>query len=144
MEVKILRHNYSQKLEMQIPQENIYTGLEIKPTIDEELKELSKYYSFRKINNLKEYLKKDERLIPYIKSITPTIMEYFPKHRKYLTYCIDPEFKDWDSVKICVIGNDSLFEQEHELMNKINDEILNSIEYPIEVKNLISVRMWWL
>ena len=62
----------------------------------------------------------------------------------YLTYCTDPEFKELSSARICVIGNDSMFEDEHELMNELKKEIIYSTEYPVEVKSLISVRMWWL
>jgi hypothetical protein len=88
-------------------------------------------------------MKKDDRLIPYIHSITPLIKEYFPNHRKYLTYCIDPEFEELNCAKICVIGNDSLFEEEHALMNRLKKEIIYSTDYPVEVKSLISVRLWW-
>lgn len=139
-----MNHHYSQKLEMQIPKENTYTGLTKTPNIDSELEKLSKNYSLRKINELREYLKKDNRLVPYIHSITPLIKKYFPNKKIYLTYCIDPEFEELNSVKICVIGNDSLFEEEHALMNALNEDLLYSTEFPVEVKNLISVRLWWL
>ena len=105
---------------------------------------LSKYYILRKTDELKEYLKRDERLIQYIKFITPIIRKYFSERKIYLTYCIDPEFEELNDVKICVIGNDSSFEDEHELMNNLNDELLHSTEFPVEVKSLLSVRMWWL
>ena len=45
---------------------------------------------------------------------------------------------------ICIIGQDDLFEEEHKQMNNLIDEILYSNEYPVEIKSLISVRMWWL
>lgn len=45
---------------------------------------------------------------------------------------------------ICVIGKENKFEEEHDKMNALTDDILYSTEYPLEVKNLISVRMWWL
>ena len=139
-----MKQNFSQRLEMQIPQEKTYFGHVNTPNIDEELEKLSKNYTLRKINELKEYLTMNERLIPYIHSITPLIKEYFPDHRIYLTYCIDPEFNELNSAKICVIGNNSLFEEEHELMNSLNDKLLYSNEYPVSVKSLISIRMWWL
>lgn len=138
-----MQQNYSQRLEMQIPQENAYIGIINTRNIDADLEELSKNYTLRKTDELKEYLQK-ERLIPYILSITPLIKEYFPNKKIYLTYCVDPEFKELNNAKICVIGNDSLFEEEHELMNKLKKEIICSTEFPVEVKSLISVRMWWL
>lgn len=78
---------------MQIPQENTYVGLANTTNMDQELENLSKDYELHKIDELKEYMKKDDRLIPYIHSITPLIKEYFPNHRKYLTYCIDLNLK---------------------------------------------------
>jgi hypothetical protein len=45
---------------------------------------------------------------------------------------------------ICVIGNDSAFEKERELMNRLNEELLYSSEFSVHVKSLISVRLWWL
>ena len=72
-----MHQNYSQRLEMQIPQENMYTGLENVAEIDE-LEKLSKNYTLRKTNELKEYMEEHNQLIPYINSITPIIKEYFP------------------------------------------------------------------
>ena len=138
----IMQQNYFQRLEMQISQENINTGLE--NSLNYELEKLSKKYNLRRVNELKEYIVKDEMIIPYINSITPLIMEYFPDNKRYLTYCTDPEFEELSKAKICIIGNDSLFEEERELMSALNDEILYLKNYSTHVKNLISVRLWWL
>ena len=89
-------------------------------------------------------MKKDDRLIPYIHSITPLIKEYFPANERYLTYYIDPEFEELNHALICVIGNDSAFEKERRLMNQLNEELLYSTEFSVHVKSLISVRLWWL
>ena len=91
MEEKIMNQNYSQRLVMQIPQENTYTGLENSLNINREINKLSKDYKLRKISELKEYLTKNPQLIPYINSITPLIKESFPKNKRYLTYYIDPD-----------------------------------------------------
>lgn len=108
-----------------------------------EFEKLSKDYTLRRTNELKEYLKKDERLISYINTITPLIKEYFPENKIYLTYCVDPEFEEeLNRAKICVIGQDSLFEEEYKKMNELEDEILNLTEFPVQVKSLISVRLW--
>lgn len=139
-----MQEEYSQRLQMQIPQENRYIGIANTPNMDSELEKLSKNYNIRKISKLKEYLEKNERLIPYIHSITPVINKYFPNNQKYLTYYIDPEFKELNCAIICVIGTDDLFEEEHAKMNNLIDEILYSTEFPVETKSLISVRMWWL
>ena len=66
--------NYSQGLEMQIPQENTYTGLENSVNLNNELEELSKKYHLRRVEELKAYIVKDNRIIPYINSITPLIL----------------------------------------------------------------------
>ena len=139
-----MQKNYSQGLEMQIPQENTYTGLENSVNLNNELEELSKKYHLRRVEELKAYIVKDNRIIPYINSITPLIIEYFPDNKRYLTYCKDPEFKDLSKAKICIIGNDSLFEEERELMNVLNEKLLHMKNYPSHVKNSISVRLWWL
>lgn len=139
-----MRQNYSQRLEMQIPQENTYIGLANTTNMDQELDNLSKDYTIRKIGELKEYMKKDDRLIPYIHSITPLINDFFPDNERYLTYYMDPEFEELNHALICVIGNDSLFEKERELMNQLNEELLCSTEFSVKVKSLISVRLWWL
>ena len=61
-----MQQNYSQRLEMQIPQENTYTGLTKTKNMDKELANLSKDYNILKIDELKEYLEKNGGLIPYI------------------------------------------------------------------------------
>ena len=45
-----------------------------------------------RVEELKAYIVKDNRIIPYINSITPLIIEYFPDNKRYLTYCKDPEY----------------------------------------------------
>lgn len=135
---------YSQRPEMQIPQENTYKRLEIMRNLDAEFKTLSKNYLINKKNELIKYIKKHDELIPYLKTITPLINNYFPNNKKYLTFCKDPEFKELNQAMICVIGQDSLFEEERELMKSLNNDILYLNEFPINVKNLISVRLWWI
>jgi len=112
------------------------------PGQNREFEKLSKDYTLCKINELKEYFKKDDRLIAYINTITPLIKKYFPENKMYLTYCVDPEFEELNRAKICVIGHDSLFEEEYRKMNELEDEILNLTEFPVQVKSLISVRLW--
>ena len=98
----------------------------------------------KKIDELKEYLEKNGGLIPYIHSITPLIKDYFPKNELCLTYYIDPEFEELNHALICVIGKNSLFEKERELMNQLNDKLLYLTDFSTDVKSLISVRLWWL
>lgn len=54
-----MQKNYSQGLEMQIPQENTYTGLENSVNLNNELEELSKKYHLRRVEELKAYIVKD-------------------------------------------------------------------------------------
>ena len=71
--------------------------------INSELDKLSKDYTLRKTDELKEYLKEYDILIPYIHSITPSINKYFPNHEKYLTYNIDPEFEELNRAKYALL-----------------------------------------
>ena len=57
---------------------------------------------------------------------------------------MNPEFEELNHAIICVIGNNSLFEKEREMMNRLNDELLYLTDFSIDVKSLISVRLWWL
>ena len=89
-----------------------------------EFARLSKDYNILKISELNEYMEKYDKL--------------------NLTYYIDPEFEELNHAIICVIGNNSLFEKEREMMNRLNDELLYLTDFSIDVKSLISVRLWWL
>ena len=51
---------YSQRQEMQIPQENTYKGLEIMRNFDAEFEILSKNYIINKKNELTKYIKKHD------------------------------------------------------------------------------------
>ena len=139
-----MKNNFSLTQNMQISKETAYVGLSDASGTDCEVEKLSQNYVLRRIDDLERYLKKDERLVQYILSITPIINSYFPQNKKYLTYCIDPEFSDLNQAVICVIGNDSSFEEEHDLMNRLNSEILHLDEFSVEVKSSVAVRMWWL
>ena len=80
-----MKQYLSQKLEMQIPQENVFTGMEIMKDFDKRFEELSKNYNIRKKEALRSYLEENKELISYMEFITPLVNQYFPNNKKYLT-----------------------------------------------------------
>lgn len=104
MAVKNYAKNYSQGLEMQIPRENAYTGLAIRPDFDDEFDKLSENYAINQINDVKCFIEKHENILEFIHELTPLIDEYFPDYRKIIEFCKDPEFSDLDFIMIYVDG----------------------------------------
>lgn len=57
-----MQKNYSPRLVMQIPKENAYTGLSIKPDIDEEFERLSKTYDIHEIHSVKSFIEQHKNI----------------------------------------------------------------------------------
>jgi hypothetical protein len=77
-----MQQNYSQRLEMQIPQENAYIGINNTRNIDIELEEfLKKHYKFPS-NNLKDienFIGEDDELEKIIYGLPKIISKEFPQ-----------------------------------------------------------------
>ena len=78
-----MQKNYSPRLVMQIPKENAYTGLVIRPDFDDEFDKLSENYAINQINDVKCFIEKHENILEFIHELTPLIDEYFPGMNDY-------------------------------------------------------------
>lgn len=75
-----MKQNYSQRLEMQIPQENIYTGLEIIQKEDYDLEEfLNRNFEFPSDNldDIKNFISVDEELEKIIYDLPEIVSKEF-------------------------------------------------------------------
>lgn len=79
-EVNITYKNFSQKLEMQIPQENTYTGMTIMPRQEDNLNEfLKNHFNFpsNNLNQIKEFICKDLKMEKIIRGLPKIIAKEF-------------------------------------------------------------------
>lgn len=134
-----MKQNYAKSLEMQIPQENAYTGLNIMP-IDEEFDKLSKYYTINNIEQVTNFIKEHDALLDYIKSITPLISNYFPNNEKIIDFCEDPEFDSLDFIMIYI--KSSNLDKDWETLQKLEHERITAIRIPKNIIGLISLDLW--
>ncbi len=126
---------------MQIPQENMYTGLSIKPSFDSEFDELSKEYKIHKSQHVKEFIENNCGLLDYINKITPIINIYFPKHLKCITFCRDYEFEELTDITIYIKSSDDSFDDDCERFDELEIEIIKMNGFS-KIKNLVSMDLW--
>ncbi|MBQ8016860.1 MAG: hypothetical protein IJ258_02015 [Methanobrevibacter sp.] len=135
-----MQNNYSQRLEMQIPKENVYTGTGIVSNFDDEFDKLSKSYTIHEYNDVKGFIRKHENILPFIHELTPLINKYFPNHRKLIEFCKDPEFLDLDFIMIYVECND--YDKDRITLDKFEDEPLYMSKFSKKINGLVCVDLW--
>ena len=129
-----------QRIEMQIPEGNIYSPVSTQDPFDGEFKKLSNYYDVRDEEKLKCFIRKHEHILEYIHELTPLINEYFPNHHKHIEFCEDPEFSDLDFVMIYI--ECSIYEQDKQTLKQLKDEDLYMSKYSKNIRGLVSVELW--
>lgn len=134
-----MKNNYS-RIQMQIPQENTYTGLNIMSDFDKEFDELSKNYNIHNENHVKVFIKKHENILPFIHELTPLINKYFPQYTKIIEFCKDPEFSDLDFIMIYINGDS--YEKDYEKLVKFKNEPLYMSKFSKKIKGLVCVELW--
>lgn len=117
-----MKNNYSQRLEMQISKENVYTEASIVSNFDDEFNKLSKNYTIHEYNNVKGFIRKHANILPFIHELTPLINDYFPNKEKIIEFCEDPEFSDLDFIMIYVDSNS--FNEDYETLKIFKKEPL--------------------
>ena len=115
-----MQQNFSQRLQMQIPQENTYTGIKIM-SFNERFKELSDNYTI-------------------FFEITPLINDYFPTYQKIIELCEDPEFSELDFVMIYIKG--SSFDADYEILRIFENESLYQSKFSKNINGLVCVGLW--
>lgn len=135
-----MQNNYSQRLEMQIPKENVYTGADIHSNFDDEFDKLSKSYTIHEYNDVKCFIRKHEKILPFIHELTPLISEYFPNKEKIIEFCKDPEFSDLDFIMIYVECDD--FDKDIIILEKFKKEPLYMSKFSKKINGLVCVELW--
>lgn len=134
-----MQQNFSQRLQMQIPQENTYTGIKIM-SFNDRLKELSDNYTICKESKLKEFIEEHINILDFIFEITPLINDYFPTYQKIIELCEDPEFSELDFVMIYIKG--SSFDADYEILRKFENESLYQSKFSKNINGLVCVGLW--
>ncbi|MBQ6218481.1 MAG: hypothetical protein IJJ47_02000 [Methanosphaera sp.] len=136
----MMQQNYSQRFQMQIPQEHIYTGLEMMGNFDAEFEKLSKNYTVQNGAKVKNFIKQHENILEFIHELTPLINDYFPNYQKIIEFCEDPEFSDLDFVMIYI--ESSAYEQDKEILDKFKNEPVYMSKFSKNINGLLCVELW--
>lgn len=135
-----MQQNYSQRLQMQIPQENTYTGLETIRNFNTEFEKLSKNYTIHNGAKVKSFINQHENILDFIHELTPLINEYFPDNQKIIEFCEDPEFSDLDFVMIYI--ESSVYEKDKEILDKFKNEPVYMSKFSKNINGLLCVELW--
>lgn len=135
-----MKRIYSQRLEMQISKENNFTSPTIAKNFDDEFNDLSKHYTLENSYEIKNFIKKHEKILGFIHEITPLINEYFPNYEKLIEFCKDPEFKDLDFVMIYIKGVN--YEKDSQTLDKLEKEPLYMSKFSKKINGLVSMEIW--
>lgn len=135
-----MQQHYSQRLEMQIPKENTYTGLNNKSNFENEFDKLLKNYRIHEANDVKLFIKQHENILGFLHDITPLINEYFPNYEKIIEFRKDPEFNDLDFIMIYVESND--YDKDSIILEKFKDEEIYMSKFSKKINGLVCVDLW--
>lgn len=135
-----MKQNYSQRLEMQIPQGNVYLGRNTMKNFEDNFNKLSKNYEIHDSNKIKCFIKKHENILDYIHELTPLINEYFPNHGKFIEFCEDPEFKDLDFLMIYI--ECTAYEKDKKILDEFKNEPLYMSKFSRDIRGLVCVELW--
>lgn len=125
---------------MKIPQGNVYTGLSITGTFDDNFDNLSPNYDMHNKDKVKSFIKKHTEILDYIHELTPILNEYFPNHEKFIEFCEDPEFSDLDFVMIWI--ECSIYEKDKIILDQFKNEPLYLSKFSRNIKGLLCVELW--
>ena len=76
----------------------------------------------------------------YISEITPLINEYFPKYRKNIRFCKDPEFNDLDYIMIYIECSD--YKKDKKTLEKLKNESLYLSKFSKKINGKVCVELW--
>lgn len=125
---------------MQIPQENTYTGFADTRNTDIELVNLSKDYTIHDKKEMLNFMEKHSDIPVYIREITPLINEYFPKYRKNIRFCKDPEFNDLDYIMIYIECSD--YKKDKKTLEKLKNESLYLSKFSKKINGKVCLELW--
>ncbi|MBR4448367.1 hypothetical protein [Methanobrevibacter sp.] len=135
-----MQKNFSLTQKMQIPQQASYSNA----TFDNnEIEKLSKSYEIHNGELVKNFLKKNKGLLEYINAITPLINNYFPKYKKCLTFCEDPEFHELDDITIYINSFKSSFEEDWKKLDELERELFYIAGFSTIIKGLVCLDLWF-
>lgn len=137
-----MQKNFSLRQNMQIPQENHYTGILDRNVFDELIDILSKNYEVHNAECVKDFIEKNKELLPYINKITPIINKHFPDYKKCITFCQDPEFKELDDITIYINSIESTFDTDWKKLDILENELFYIDDFSSKIKGLITVDLW--
>lgn len=132
-----MRQNFSQRLEMQIPQENAYSGLSFMTHTKSQLSDfLKKHYDFPSdnLNEIKEYISKDKELEKMVYGLPDYISKEIPITKISFDFMkeTDPNEKILEIViHASKLDEKSLLEKEDMIIDALIDE------YPKTMKEYI-------
>jgi hypothetical protein len=126
-----MKQNYAQSLEMQIPQENTYIGLDIMDSMKYNLKEfLKKHYEFpsKNLEDIASYINFDSELKKIIYNLEKIISKEISYSRISLDFMkeTDPKEKILEIVIYCKLNEEMQFQKEDIIGDKIIDMYPNT------------------
>ncbi|WP_298524175.1 hypothetical protein [uncultured Methanobrevibacter sp.] len=130
----------SQRIDMQIPQENSYTGLTNMPDNDDNFNKLSNDYTITDIDKVKNFTEGHDELLDFIHEITPLLNDYFPNYQKIIEFCEDPESRKLDFILISIKG--SKFNEDYETLTKFKNEPIYKSKFSKNINGLVCVELW--
>lgn len=136
-----MQQHFVQRLEMQIPQEHTYTGLELVSTNEKDFNNfLSKEFKFPS-DNLDEicsFIRRDKEMEKVIYNLPKTILSEFEYREISLDFMkeTDPNEKILEIIAYCDLNEETLLQKEDYISDKLIDNYPKTIiEYIILVES---------
>ena len=117
-------------------------NVEKHPTFVNFIKNTLSNFELLNENETIDFIIKNMGLIELIEKVTYLIKTHFPNNTFALEYEIDLEIPSFNKIIVYVKGEEESFDEDWEVVKKVNKEIRNLSLYDDSVKSLLSVDLW--
>ena len=109
---------------------------------DFKFNELDEKFNLINPKDIHDFILRNDDLFEYLDEIIILLHKFFQNKNYCLEFSFDPEIQDLSQLIIYINTNELSFDNDWELLRKLNKEIRHIDKVPLTLKKLVSVDLW--
>lgn len=109
---------------------------------DFKFNELDEKFNLINPKDIHDFILRNDDLFEYLDDIIILLHKFFQNKNYCLEFSFDPEIQDLSQLIIYINTNELSFDNDWELLRKLNKEIRLIDKFPLTLKKLVSVDLW--